>query len=39
MALPEPGMPCKVVTFVEVDDRIAVERAGITDRAGRWATF
>ena len=28
-----------VVTVVEVDERIAAERAGITDRAGRWATF
>ena len=34
-----PNPNCKVVTFVETDDRIAVERAGITDRAGRWATF
>jgi len=34
-----PNPACGVVTFVEVDDRIAVERAGITDRAGRWATF
>jgi len=34
-----PNPACRVVTFVEVDDRIAVERAGITERAGRWATF
>lgn len=34
-----PSVTCAVVTFVEVDDRIAAERAGITDRAGRWATF
>ena len=34
-----PNPDCEVVTFVEVDDRIAAERAGITDRAGRWATF
>jgi transposase len=34
-----PNPNCEVVTFVEVDDRIAAERAGITDRAGRWATF
>jgi hypothetical protein len=34
-----PNRNCDVVTFVEVDDRIAVGRAGITDRAGRWATF
>ena len=34
-----PNPACSTVTFVEVDDRIAVERAGITDRAGRWATF
>ena len=34
-----PSPNCEVVTFVEVDDRIAVERAGITERAGRWATF
>jgi transposase len=30
---------CEVVTFIELDDRIAAKRAGITDRAGRWATF
>jgi len=30
--------PDEVVTFVEVDEPIAVGRAGITDRAGRWAT-
>lgn len=34
-----PNSTCSVVTFVETDDRIAVERAAITDRAGRWATF
>ena len=34
-----PNPNCEVVTFVETDDRIAVERAGITNRAGRWATF
>jgi transposase len=34
-----PNPNCGVVTFVEADDRIAVERAGMTDRAGRWATF
>lgn len=34
-----PDRACAVVTFVEADDRIATERAGITDRAGRWATF
>ena len=34
-----PNPTCKMVTFVEVDDRSASERAGITDRAGRWATF
>jgi len=34
-----PNPMCVMVTFVEVDDRIAVERAAITDRAGRWATF
>jgi transposase len=34
-----PNAACRVVTFVEVDDRIADQRAGITDRAGRWATF
>jgi len=34
-----PNPTCSTVTFVEVDDRNAVERAGITDRAGRWATF
>lgn len=32
-------MACGVVTFVELDDRIADPRAAITDRAGRWATF
>jgi transposase len=34
-----PDPACDVVTFVEIDDRIAAERAAITDRAGRWATF
>lgn len=34
-----PNAVCAVVTFVEVDDRIADARAAITDRAGRWATF
>lgn len=34
-----PNRSCTMVTFVEIDDRIARERAGITDRAGRWATF
>ena len=34
-----PNVACGVVTFVEVDDRIADLRAAITDRAGRWATF
>jgi len=34
-----PNPTCTIVTLVEVDDRIAVERAGMTDRAGRWATF
>lgn len=34
-----PNAVCGVVTFVEVDDRIADQRAAITDRAGRWATF
>lgn len=34
-----PNVVCGVVTFVEVDDRIADQRAAITDRAGRWATF
>ncbi|MEP1123960.1 MAG: ISL3 family transposase [Ilumatobacter sp.] len=34
-----PNPNCGVVTFVESDDRIATERAGMTDRAGRWATF
>ena len=34
-----PNPTCGVVTFVEVDDRIAHGRAAITDRAGRWATF
>ena len=34
-----PNARCVTVTFVEVDDRIAVERAALTDRAGRWATF
>jgi hypothetical protein len=28
-----------VVTFLESDARIAADRAAITDRAGRWATF
>ena len=27
------------MTFVESDARIAADRAAITDRAGRWATF
>ena len=34
-----PNPSCAVVTFVETDERIAAERVGITDRAGRWATF
>ena len=34
-----PNPNCRVVTFVESDDRIAADRAGMTDRAGRWATF
>ena len=34
-----PSPTCAVVTFVEVDDRIAAERAAITDRASRWATI
>ena len=34
-----PNPNCKVATFFEIDDRIAAGRAGITDRAGRWATF
>ena len=34
-----PNPNCKVATVVEIDDRIAAGRAGITDRAGRWATF
>jgi transposase len=34
-----PKRTCDVVTFVEVDERIAANRAGITDQAGRWATF
>jgi transposase len=34
-----PNPVCDVVTFVESDARIAADRAGITDRAGRWATF
>ena len=29
-----PNMLCAVVTFVESDDRIAADRAAITDRAG-----
>jgi transposase len=33
-----PKAECEVVTFTEVDDRIAAGRAGTTDRAGRWAT-
>jgi transposase len=33
-----PKADCEVVTFTEVDGRIAAGRAGITDRAGRWAT-
>ena len=27
------------MAFVESDSRIAADRAAITDRAGRWATF
>ena len=34
-----PNPACRIVTFVESDDRIAADRAAITDRAGRWATF
>lgn len=34
-----PNALCRVVTFVETDERIAADRAAITDRAGRWATF
>jgi transposase len=34
-----PNPNCAVVTFVESDARIAADRAGITDRAGRWAKF
>ena len=34
-----PNQACRVVTFVESDARIAADRAAITDRAGRWATF
>jgi transposase len=33
-----PKPTCEAVTFVESDGRIAADRAGITDRAGRWAT-
>jgi transposase len=33
---PESG--CEVVTFTEVDTRIAAPRAKVTDRAGRWVT-
>ena len=33
-----PNPNCDVVTFVETNERIAAERAGITDRAGRRAT-
>ena len=34
-----PKSMCRVMTFVETDDRIAAERAAITDRAGRWVTL
>jgi transposase len=34
-----PNPARRVVTFVESDERIAADRAAITDRAGRWATF
>jgi transposase len=34
-----PNPTCAVVTFTESDDRIAADRAAITDRAGRWATL
>jgi transposase len=34
-----PNASCTVVTFVEVDERIAAPAAAITDRAGRWATI
>lgn len=34
-----PNALCRVVTFVETDERIAADQAAITDRAGRWATF
>jgi transposase len=34
-----PNPDCDVITFVESDGRIAADRAGITDRAGRWVTF
>jgi hypothetical protein len=34
-----PNPNCAVITFVESDARIAADSAGITDRAGRWATF
>lgn len=34
-----PNAVCGVATFVEVDDCIADQCAGITDWAGRWATF
>lgn len=34
-----PNVACRVVTFVETDERIADSRAAMTDRAGRWATF
>jgi len=34
-----PNPDCEVGTWTEVDERIAPARAGITDRAGRWATF
>jgi transposase len=34
-----PNPDCSMVTFVESNDRIAADRAGTTDRAGRWSTF
>jgi transposase len=34
-----PNSICRIVTFAESDARIAADRAAITDRAGRWATF
>ena len=34
-----PETSCSAGSWTVIDDRIAVSRAGLTDRAGRWATW